>query len=442
MHPEIKSITFTKKDSVISYISSNIVVPNKVCIHKSNDNQILININIANGSNISIQPSNISSDVINVNEYILNTIKQFKEYKSALEEKETELQDVKKQARVNAYDIALNISKFSGSLLKFKNYVISELPEAARTEDILLNISKMDETPSILFYVIFKSDLPEAGKTEAILLNLSKINDRDMFNRLGMFLRELPEAVKTEDILLNISKMNKYEMSWMIYIFNILNVKEMSKETLLNITKINNIKTLKDLSSVISNLQKEVGIKDLFLNISNNIVNMDETILSDIDNLNRVSYLLCLYDVLDKIPSDKLTTDRLLRDISNIGESYYIISKELDKLPESGKKTEILLNISNNSLHYVPKIWDELPEAGKTTEVFLNLSKMRQNTLEKLCYLLEELPEEGKTTEILKNISKINNKDTLSKLYNDLEKEKNDDEKMKVLINYKLVPNM
>ena len=228
--------------------------------------------------------------------------------------------------------------------------VLRHLPKEGKIPEILENIISIDDDAALHYLFIALCTLPKECKTTEILLNISKIKDRHALSRLGDVIRELPEEVKTTEILSDISKMNAYALDWTHYMFDKLRLEEIQKETLPNIIKDiiknNNIRTLKDVNVILSNLQENKEIKkDLFVNISNNISKIDEDTLSNINKMDKGSfYNLC--NVLDRLPSDK-TTPQTLFNISKMrSHGLYYISTILGRLPDKEKTQDILLCIS------------------------------------------------------------------------------------------------
>ena len=127
--------------------------------------------------------------------------------------------------------------------------VLDILPDIAKTEDILLNISNMDKSYLYILYVVLYYSLPENGKTKNILLNISKMQHNSTLYDLHDVLEKLPDAGKTTEILLNISSKNIDKMyeSRLFYISKLLDKLPNEVKTtdiLLNISKINSFDTL------------------------------------------------------------------------------------------------------------------------------------------------------------------------------------------------------
>ena len=178
----------------------------------------------------------------NINE--MNNINTLREIQSVLRN----LPEYAKQRDLFC-SIIKNIGKMHEDQLYALSKVLDILPDIAKTEDILLNISNMDKSYLYILYVVLYYSLPENGKTKNILLNISKMQHNSTLYDLHDVLEKLPDAGKTTEILLNISSKNIDKMyeSRLFYISKLLDKLPNEVKTtdiLLNISKINSFDTL------------------------------------------------------------------------------------------------------------------------------------------------------------------------------------------------------
>ena len=276
------------------FISSKV----QVSISKNNNNnKTLRNINITDCSNISLQPGNISSNVININKPTnINKLT----YEFTLKKNKEELKSTKKttlkQTAKDSYDISsLNISGLDNITLVNICDLLDSLQEAGNKQEILSNIinniNKMntDTLSNIntmdggtlyhLCNVLGKLLLDKV--TKEILFNISKM-DGGALCWLSNVLGKLPSDKITTEILSNISKMDGGTLCWLSDVLGKLLSNKVTTEIFSNISKMDG-ETLYWLSDVLSKLPSD-KIDMLYNTLNNQTNNIDDDLVVDSNN--------------------------------------------------------------------------------------------------------------------------------------------------------------
>ena len=233
------------------------------------------------------------------------------------------------------------------TLYKILNILDNFQSDETKLKEISSNISKMDQYTLFDLFNVFDVSYKV---TQNILFNITKINDENKLYYLSNVISKLGYEI-TPEILTSTTNMNANALRWMDYILSKLrlNKNKISQETLLNIIKMSNIRTLKDLDSILSNLQKE-GIKnDSFINIRENIKKINKNASSNTNEMS-VDKLYVLCDILDKLPPNNIKKDILNNIISMDEYRLNSLSSILYTLPKEGKVLNNIIMMDEDTL--------------------------------------------------------------------------------------------
>ena len=98
--------------------------------------------------------------------------------------------------KIKKEEILSNVRKINDEKkLSFLSAVLKKLPDEDKTEEILFNISRMDQY-TLKYLIRILTKLPEAWKKEEILLNIIKMDVSELYS-LSNVLGTLPEESKT-----------------------------------------------------------------------------------------------------------------------------------------------------------------------------------------------------------------------------------------------------